>query len=337
MPAARRYAYRRGPSTSNVMKKTKTKKKAYKKKTYKKSTYKKKCVTKTQARTIAKSVVRGTLAKSVFVKQRASWKYAANGAIGVAHNKQAIHEFAYMQPLELMDAVSTLFNNKTKSFSYTALTGNFLDIRFDIQYTLYGEIRNNSNTSIELDMYWVVAKQDSDTGAYLRWLSSMAGGNSEAGPSTLHSTPYDSNTEFTRYWTVESKKTIRLQPGQTTETGFKSPKMDINWDKMYYGGNIPGYKKGITRELLVVQRNPILWDTTGNVVGRPHQHYGGWIYEERMEITCHAPEQTPAAFNTDKVLLLESYGIPDVSVNPANVQTNAPSRVILDSSLEYRQ
>lgn len=339
MPPVRRRTVSSRRRRSPAMKKT-YKRKAVKKtkKTYKKKTYKKKCVTSTQARTIAKAVVRGTLSKSTYIKQSAVWKFIANGKLPNTHNKQAVHEFTYMQPLELMDAVSTLYNNKTKSFNYLLVTGNFGDIKFDVQYTLYSEIRNNSNQYIELDIYWVTPRQDSDTGVYERWEFSMTTGNSEDKPTTLHTKPFDSNTQFSRYWKVLSANTYKLQPNELLQTGFKSPKMNVDWDKIPYGGTIPGYKKGMTRQMLIVQRNPILWDSqSGNPVGRPYQHYGGWIYEDRVEITCWAPEQAPAAYNRDKRLLLESYQVPDVSAMATNVKNVAPERVILDSLAEYNQ
>lgn len=268
-----------------------------------------------------------------YKKNYAVWNYATTGADNVA-NRQGVYEFYHCQPKQMLDAISVLFNGKTKNANYNLDNGNFgfdlisnsytLDPDFTISscVTTY-KATNTSQVPITLELYPMLAKQDSLTKTVIdAWQDSI---NENLYPPTPIVKPSwygmkmsDVPGELGRYWSGTSKmKTVTIEPGRSKivhkfVTGFT----DVNWEDMQIGNQIMAYKKGITQSLVVVHKLPVSYcpatNTAGHRVVVP-TGAGGingglcWEIEENWHAIC--PQIATESNNKDIFVLLHDYDV----------------------------
>lgn len=259
--------------------------------------------------------------KGHYKKLWTDWKYASEGTDN-ARNRQGIYSFGHCMPLQLLDAVSVLFNGKTAAQDFNILTNNFSgdpDFTMSSVVTTY-TVTNVSQIPVTLELYGLECKQDTNKSPYQAWTDTI---NEDLSPPTPIVYPYwynmkpeDTPGEFGRYWSgTKKRKTVTIEPGKTKEvykfvTGFQ----DINWEDMQVGNTVLSYKKGVSKVLLVVHKIPpcrLTSITNGDAVtvatGSGSSYYGGlcWQVEENYKTVC--PQVATEAYNKDTFTLLHDY------------------------------
>lgn len=249
----------------------------------------------------------------VYKKLLPEWRYhlSSPGPGGSAENCQGVSETYFNQPYELLDGVSVLFNSKTAAADYTVQTDNFTgdpDFRV-ISARCYVHLQSTSQLPFDVDVYAVTPKQDSDTSALARWQLAL----NEVAVTTVNHfdmgvTPGLGSMEFSRYWYHKKVKTVRLEPGKRKYVGLmRLQRNGINWENMKYGGNVIGYKKGVTTGFVFIQRMPIQYNSSGNKIGVPAGGWGGFIIQKDITYRMYCPDVAAVTQNKDKLMYLNNY------------------------------
>lgn len=240
------------------------------------------------------------------------WVYHLSGGANVI-NKQGVHEFYFAQPLELLDAVSVLFNSKAKDVNYLVTTNNLGgDPDFVIKNaTCEYYVTNTSQFEYQLDVYSFKPAQDSATNITARWQASVdeVAGAGAVDIRDMYIRPEEGSGELSRYWTgVKTKKTYKIKPGERKKVCVQYlGRLPVNWEDMKFQNGVIPYKKGITQGMLMIQHMPIMWQADGNKIGVPTTAFGGMVVEARKKFVVQCPQQADSGQNVDKLIYLNGY------------------------------
>lgn len=230
---------------------------------------------------------------------------------------------------KLIDAVSVLFNGKAADF-YTS-TGNLSpsgviipDVVHKARYTF----TNNTAVKQCLLIYETTPKEDRPTqDVYTTW---NACNNLQVGGVTRGITYFGNRPElysqFRDAYNILKKKMYVLKPGESFTYKMQSSAIHLKLDDwLPVGSTTPvGYRKGFTKELLVIQWN-------GETFGYPNSTSymaGSWNVtndvgygigvESREWFKMRCPENVDSTRNDDNVFCIFSRYFDDISSTAAN-------------------
>lgn len=218
---------------------------------------------------------------------------------------------------KVIDAVSVLFNGKAAAL-YTS--GGDLSpggvIIPDFSHIAVHEFTNNTTVNQMFLIYEVMTKEDTNTSVYNVW---NACNNTQAGGTTRGVTYFGNRPEkysqFRDFYKILKKKQIMVKPGQTFKYRFQASAAHLRLDDWLPVGSLAPvkFRKGFTKELLIINWNYALYGQPGTAVGYQGtswntigtDNYGiGVKSTDYFRMRC--PDNVSTVFNDDNVFCVFS-------------------------------
>jgi len=247
-------------------------------------------------------------------------------------------DFRFFSRARLLDAVSVLFNNKTKDINYSTTTDNFTTtgLKFNVKYaSAQVEIINYSDTVVEYTAVKLEPKNDTDSNARDTFVNALTT-IEQPGPgvSVSHYSVLPGQLPQMNHQYSMKKQKFLLKPGQRVKFFFSAKPGHCDFGQNFGTGSTPlQYLKRWSQELMLIYRPDIvvgydLGTGTKEVVG----HYvggtgplNGIVVQVKEVYKINAPENTSDAEDNDQYAWYHDLVAHDPGHNVRQVIPYAPS------------